>query len=151
MPLDGRGRRDIERMEHARKSVAVGKLSGAVGTYSNIDPFVEQYVCEKLGLEPVKIATQVVQRDRHAELLSTIAVVGGTLDKIALEIRHLQRTEVREAEEYFSPKQKGSSAMPHKRNPITCERILRYGALASRLCSNLLSKTKLYGMNGYFP
>jgi len=95
--------RDIERMEHARKSVAVGKLSGAVGTYSNIDPFVEQY--------------------RHAELLSTIAVVGGTLDKIALEIRHLQRTEVREAEEYFSPKQKGSSAMPHKRNPITCERI----------------------------
>ena len=82
--------RDIERMEHARKSVAVGKLSGAVGTYSNIDPFVEQYVCEKLGLEPVKIATQVVQRDRHAELLSTIAVVGGTLDKIALEIRHLQ-------------------------------------------------------------
>ena len=115
--------RDIERMEHARKSVAVGKLSGAVGTYSNIDPFVEQYVCEKLGLEPVKIATQVVQRDRHAELLSTIAVVGGTLDKIALEVRHLQRTEVREAEEYFSPKQKGSSAMPHKRNPITCERI----------------------------
>ena len=91
--------RDIERMEHARKSVAVGKLSGAVGTYSNIDPFVEQYVCEKLGLEPVKIATQVVQRDRHAELLSTIAVIGGTLDKIALEIRHLQRTEVREAEE----------------------------------------------------
>ena len=113
--------RDIERMEHARKSVAVGKLSGAVGTYSNIDPFVEQYVCEKLGLEPVKIATQVVQRDRHAELLSTIAVVGGTLDKIALEIRHLQRTEVREAEEYFSPKQKGSSAMPHKRNPIGSE------------------------------
>lgn len=115
--------RDIERMEHARKNVAVGKLSGAVGTYSNIDPFVEKYVCEKMGLEPVKIATQVVQRDRHAELCSTIAIVGSTLDKIALEIRHLQRTEVREAEEYFSPKQKGSSAMPHKRNPITCERI----------------------------
>ncbi len=123
--------RDIERMEHARKSVAVGKLSGAVGTYSNIDPFVEQYVCEKLGLEPVKIATQVVQRDRHAELLSTIAVVGGTLDKIALEIRHLQRTEVREAEEFFRKGQKGSSAMPHKRNPIGsenmagCARVLR--------------------------
>lgn len=115
--------RDIERLEQARKNVAVGKLSGAVGTYSNIDPFVEQYVCEKMGLEPVKIATQVVQRDRHAQLLSTIAVIGGTLDRIALEIRHLQRTEVREAEEYFSPKQKGSSAMPHKRNPITCERI----------------------------
>lgn len=115
--------RDIARLEQARQSVAVGKLSGAVGTYSNIDPFVEQYVCEKLGLEPVKVATQVVSRDRHAELLSMIAVIGGTLDRIALEIRHLQRTEVREAEEYFSPKQKGSSAMPHKRNPITCERI----------------------------
>ena len=115
--------RDIERLEHAKKNVAVGKLSGAVGTYSVVDPFVEKYVCEKLGLEPVKIATQVVQRDRHAELCSTIAIIGSTLDKIALEIRHLQRTEVREAEEYFSPKQKGSSAMPHKRNPITCERI----------------------------
>ena len=115
--------RDIARLEQARQSVAVGKLSGAVGTYSNIDPFVEQYVCEKLGLEPVKVATQVVSRDRHAELLSMLAVIGGTLDRIALEIRHLQRTEVREAEEYFSPKQKGSSAMPHKRNPITCERI----------------------------
>lgn len=115
--------RDIERLEHAKKNVAVGKMSGAVGTYSVVDPFVEKYVCEKLGLEPVKIATQVVQRDRHAELVSTIAIIGSTLDKIALEIRHLQRTEVREAEEYFSPKQKGSSAMPHKRNPITCERI----------------------------
>lgn len=115
--------RDIDRVEHARKNVAVGKLSGAVGTYSNIDPFVEQYVCEKLGLEPVKVATQVVQRDRHAELCSTLAIVASTLDKIAMEIRHLQKTEVREAEEYFSPKQKGSSAMPHKRNPITCERI----------------------------
>lgn len=115
--------RDIERLEHAKRNVAVGKLSGAVGTYSVVDPFVEKYVCEKLGLEPVKIATQVVQRDRHAELCSTIAIIGSTLDKIALEIRHLQRTEVREAEEYFSPKQKGSSAMPHKRNPITCERI----------------------------
>lgn len=115
--------RDIERLEHAKKNVAVGKLSGAVGTYSVVDPFVEKYVCEKLGLEPVKIATQVVQRDRHAELCSNIAIIGSTLDKIALEIRHLQRTEVREAEEYFSPKQKGSSAMPHKRNPITCERI----------------------------
>lgn len=115
--------RDIERLEHAKQTVAVGKLSGAVGTYSVVDPFVEQYVCDKLGLTPVKVATQVVQRDRHAELLSTIAIIGSTLDKIALEIRHLQRTEVREAEEYFSPKQKGSSAMPHKRNPITCERI----------------------------
>ena len=115
--------RDIERLEHAKKNVAVGKLSGAVGTYSVVDPFVEKYVCEKLGLEPVKIATQVVQRDRHAELCSTIAIIGSTLDKIALEIRHLQRTEVREAEEYFSPKQKVSSAMQHNRNQITGERI----------------------------
>ena len=143
--------RDIERMEHARKSVAVGKLSGAVGTYSNIDPFVEQYVCEKLGLEPVKIATQVVQRDRHAELLSTIAVVGGTLDKIALEIRHLQRTEVREAEEYFSPKQRVPSAMPHKRNPITCERICGMARLLRWLRSICFTKTKLCGMNAIFP
>lgn len=115
--------RDIERLEHAKKVVAVGKLSGAVGTYSVIDPAVEKYVCEKLELTPVKIASQVVQRDRHAELCTTLAIIASTLDKIALEVRHLQRTEVREAEEYFSPKQKGSSAMPHKRNPITCERI----------------------------
>ncbi len=115
--------RNIERMEHAKKVVSVGKLSGAVGTYANVDPFVESYVCEKMGLEPAAIATQVIQRDRHAELCTTMAIIASTLDKIALEIRHLQRTEVREAEEYFSEKQKGSSAMPHKRNPITCERI----------------------------
>lgn len=115
--------RNIERLEHAKQSVAVGKLSGAVGTYANVDPFVESYVCEKMGLTPAKIATQVIQRDRHAELCSTLAIIASTFDKIALEIRHLQRTEVREAEEYFSAKQKGSSAMPHKRNPITCERI----------------------------
>ncbi len=115
--------RNIERLEHAKKAVAVGKISGAVGTYANVDPYVEKYVCEKMGLEPALIATQVIQRDRHAELCSTLAIIASTLDKIALEIRHLQRTEVREAEEYFSAKQKGSSAMPHKRNPITCERI----------------------------
>lgn len=115
--------RNIERLELAKKYISVGKLSGAIGTYSNIDPFVEKYVCEKLGLEPVRIANQVVQRDRHAFYLSTIAVCGATLEKMATEIRHLQRTEVREAEEYFAPGQKGSSAMPHKRNPITCEKI----------------------------
>lgn len=115
--------RNIERLEKAKKAVSVGKLSGAVGTYSNIDPFVEEYVCEQLGLEPVKIATQVVQRDRHAELMTTLAVIASSFDRFAMEIRHLQRTEVREVEEYFSPKQKGSSAMPHKRNPITCERV----------------------------
>lgn len=115
--------RHIERLERARKSVSVGKMSGAVGTYSNIDPFVESYVCGQLGLEPVQISTQVVQRDRHAELMTVLAGIASSLDKMAKEVRHLQRTEVREAEEYFSKKQKGSSAMPHKRNPITCERV----------------------------
>lgn len=115
--------RDIERVEHARKIVAVGKLSGAVGTYSNIDPRIEQIVCRKLGLTPVRLATQVIQRDRHAEYMTTLAIVASSLEKFATEVRNLQRTDIREAEEYFSPGQKGSSAMPHKRNPITCERV----------------------------
>ena len=115
--------RDIERVEHARKIVAVGKLSGAVGTYSNIDPRIEQIVCKKLGIEPVKLATQVIQRDRHAEYMTTLAIVASSFEKFATEIRNLQRTDIREAEEYFAPGQKGSSAMPHKRNPITCESI----------------------------
>lgn len=115
--------RDIERVEHAKKTVSVGKLSGAVGTYSNIDPRIEEMVCERLGLTPVPLATQVIQRDRHAEYMTTLAIVAGTLEKIATEIRNLQRTDIREAEEYFSPGQKGSSAMPHKRNPINCERV----------------------------
>ena len=115
--------RDIERVEHAKKIVAVGKLSGAVGTYSNIDPRIEEITCKKLGIEPVKLATQVVQRDRHAEYMTTLAIVACTFEKIATEIRNLQRTDIREVEEYFQPGQKGSSAMPHKRNPITGERI----------------------------
>lgn len=115
--------RDIERVEHAQKIVSVGKLSGAVGTYSNIDPRIEEIVCEKLGLTPAKLATQVIQRDRHAEYMTMLAIVASTLEKIATEIRNLQRTDIREAEEYFSPGQKGSSAMPHKRNPINCERV----------------------------
>ena len=115
--------RDIERLKQAREMMAVGKLSGAVGTYSNIDPFVEQYVCEKLNLKPVRLATQVIQRDRHAHFLTTLAIIGSSLDKMATEIRNLQRTDIREAEEYFAPGQKGSSAMPHKRNPITCEKV----------------------------
>ena len=115
--------RNIERMKKAKEEIAVGKLSGAVGTYADIDPYVEEYVCKKLGLKPELISTQVVQRDRHAMYLSTVGVIAATLAQIALEIRHLQRTEVREAEEYFSPKQKGSSAMPHKRNPVRSERI----------------------------
>ena len=115
--------RDMARLKQARELMAVGKLSGAVGTYSNIDPFVESYVCEKLNLTPVKLATQVIQRDRHAGYLATLAVIGSSLDKMATEIRNLQRTDIREAEEYFAPGQKGSSAMPHKRNPITMEKV----------------------------
>ena len=115
--------RDIERVEHAKKIVAVGKLSGAVGTYSNIDPRIEEITCKKLGIEPVKLATQVIQRDRHAEYMTTLAIVASTFEKIATELRNHQRTDIREVEEYFQPGQKGSSAMPHKRNPITGERI----------------------------
>ena len=115
--------RDIERLKQASEMMAVGKLSGAVGTYSNIDPFVEKYVCEKLELTPVRLATQVIQRDRHAHFMTTLAIIGSSLDKMATEIRNLQRTDIREAEEYFAPGQKGSSAMPHKRNPITCEKV----------------------------
>jgi adenylosuccinate lyase len=115
--------RNIERMKHARETVAVGQISGAVGTYAHLDPAVERHVCEKLGLKPAPISTQVLQRDRHAEFMNTLALCGSSLEKFATEIRHLQKTEVLEAEEYFSKGQKGSSAMPHKRNPITCERI----------------------------
>ena len=115
--------RDMERLKQAREMMAVGKLSGAVGTYSNIDPFVEEYVCKKLDLKPVRLATQVIQRDRHAHFLTTLAIIGSSLDKMATEIRNLQRTDIRASEEYFAPGQKGSSAMPHKRNPITCEKV----------------------------
>jgi adenylosuccinate lyase len=116
-------RRNLERLDRAIERISYGKISGAVGTYANIDPFVEQYVCEKMDLKPSPLSTQVLQRDRHAEFVSTLAIIGGTLEKMATEIRHLQRTEVLEAEEYFAKGQKGSSAMPHKRNPITCERV----------------------------
>jgi adenylosuccinate lyase len=115
--------RNIERMKRAKETIAAGKISGAVGPYADIDPFVEEYVCKKLGITPALISTQTLQRDRHAEFMTTLAVIASSIDKFATEIRHLQRTEVREVEEYFSPKQKGSSVMPHKRNPITCERM----------------------------
>jgi adenylosuccinate lyase len=101
----------------------VGKLSGAVGTFGHLKPEHEERICARLGLKPAPVATQVIQRDRHAAYISTLAIIGSTLDKIAVEVRHLQRTEVREAQEYFSEKQKGSSAMPHKKNPITSEQI----------------------------
>ncbi|GBD05323.1 Adenylosuccinate lyase [bacterium HR20] len=125
--------RNIERLRRAIETIAVGKLSGAIGTFEHLDPRVEEYVCAKLGLKSDPITTQVIQRDRHAEFLCTLAIIASSVEKIALEIRHLQRTEVREAEEYFSAGQKGSSAMPHKRNPITSERIC---GLARLLRSN---------------
>ncbi len=115
--------RDLARFERAAEDMRVGKLSGAVGTFAHLEPELEEKICRRLGLEPAPISSQVIQRDRHAFYLATLAVVASSLDKIATEIRHLQRTEVREAEEYFSEKQKGSSAMPHKRNPVTCEQI----------------------------
>lgn len=115
--------RDRERLRRARDQVSVGKLSGAVGTYSQLGPEVERYVCDRLGLAAEVAATQVVPRDRHAEFLAAIAVTGASLERFAKEIRHLQRTEVREVQEPFADGQKGSSAMPHKRNPVVCERI----------------------------
>jgi len=115
--------RNRARLERARDVVAVGKLSGAVGTFAHLPPLIEEKICARLGLTPAPIATQVLQRDRHAEALSALAIVASTLDKIAVEIRSLQRTEIREVEEFFSEKQKGSSAMPHKRNPVISENI----------------------------
>ena len=116
-------RRNIARLEAATKRISVGKISGAVGTFEHLSPKVEEYVCAKLGLEPASISTQIIQRDRHAEFMSVLALAGSSLEKFATEVRHLQKTEVLEAEEFFSKGQKGSSSMPHKRNPITCERI----------------------------
>jgi adenylosuccinate lyase len=115
--------RNIERFRRASEDMRVGKFSGAVGTLAHLSPELEEKICARLGLKAAAVSSQVVQRDRHAFYLATLAVIASTLDKIATEIRHLQRTEVREAEEFFSEKQKGSSAMPHKRNPVTCEQI----------------------------
>jgi adenylosuccinate lyase len=115
--------RNLARFDAAAEDMRVGKLSGAVGTFGHLSPEHEEKICARLELKPAPVATQVIQRDRHAAYISTLAIIGSTLDKIAVEIRHLQRTEVREAQEYFSEKQKGSSAMPHKKNPITSEQI----------------------------
>ncbi len=130
-------KRNIDRLKRARQTIAYGQISGAVGTFACIDPDVEEYVCSKLGLKPAPVSSQIIQRDRHAEFFSTLAIIAGTIDKIATEIRHLHRTEVLEAEEYFSPGQKGSSAMPHKRNPVVTEqmcglaRVVRANAFAA--------------------
>ena len=130
-------KRNMDRLKRARQGIAYGQISGAVGTFACIDPDVEEYVCSRLGLKPAPVSSQVIQRDRHAEFFSTLAIIAGTIDKIATEIRHLQRTEVLEAEEFFSKGQKGSSAMPHKRNPIVSEqmsglaRVVRANAFAA--------------------
>lgn len=129
-------KRNISRLESAIENISVGQISGAVGTFEHLSPKVEEYVCEKMDLTPASVSTQIIQRDRHAQFLSSLAITGATLEKIAVEIRHLQRTEVLEAEEYFSKGQKGSSAMPHKRNPVISERI---SGLARLLRSNSIA------------
>jgi adenylosuccinate lyase len=130
-------KRNLRRLKEAQDAISYGKLSGAVGTFANISPEIEAYTCRRLGLKPAEISTQIIQRDRHAQLFTSLAILAGTMENIAVEIRHLQRTEVLEAEEPFSKGQKGSSAMPHKKNPIGCEnisglaRLVRSNALAS--------------------
>lgn len=128
--------RNRNRLARAIEIISVGKISGAVGTFDHLDPFVEEYVCRQMGLKPVAISTQILQRDRHAEYFSALAIIAATLEKIAVEIRHLQRTEVLEVEEPFGSKQKGSSAMPHKKNPILSERI---SGMARLLRGNLVA------------
>jgi adenylosuccinate lyase len=115
--------RNLTRMERAKEAVSVGKISGAVGTFAHIPPFIEEFVCGRLGLRPAPISTQIVQRDHHAEFFTTLAIIASSIEKFSVELRHLQRTEVLEAEEFFSKGQKGSSAMPHKRNPISAENL----------------------------
>jgi len=136
--------RNRSRFLSAREDIAVGKISGAVGTFANVDPRVEAYVCEKLGLKPALVSTQIIQRDRHAHFFGTLAVMAGTLEKIATEIRHLQRTEVLEAEEQFKKGQKGSSAMPHKRNPVGSENICGLARLVKSYAQASLDNIALW-------
>jgi adenylosuccinate lyase len=136
--------RDVARLRQARAVVAVGKLSGAVGTFAHLPPSIEQDVCRTLGLLPAPVASQVIQRDRHAELMSVLAIVGTTLEKIALEIRGLQKTEIGEVEEPFGKGPKGSSAMPHKRNPIGCEQIVGMARLLRGYATAALENNALW-------
>jgi adenylosuccinate lyase len=136
--------RDIQRVRRARTVVSVGKLSGAVGIFAHLPPSIEADVCLRLGLEPAPVASQVIQRDRHAELLSAIAITGGSLEKFALEIRGLQKTEIGELEEPFAKGQKGSSAMPHKRNPIACEQIVGLARLLRGNCQAAFENIALW-------
>ncbi len=136
--------RDRQRLARAKEGARVGKLSGAVGNFAHIDPFIEEHVCRKLGLEPAPVSTQVLQRDRHAEFTSVLAIIGTTLEKMALEIRNQQRTEVRELEEPFYRGQKGSSAMPHKRNPVTCEQVCGLARLLRGYAGTALENVALW-------
>ncbi len=137
-------KRNLGRLERAKEVISVGKISGAVGTYAHIDPFVEAYVCKKLKLSPAKISTQIVSRDHHAEFVTALALVGSSIEKFATEIRHLQRTEVLEAEEFFHEGQKGSSAMPHKRNPVRCERLVGLSRLLRGYAHSAMENVALW-------
>jgi len=136
--------RNRRRLKAARETIATGAISGAVGTFANIDPFIEEYVCEKMGLRPEPVSTQVIPRDRHAEFFCVLAIIASTMERIAVEIRHLQRTEVLEAEEYFSKGQKGSSAMPHKRNPILSENLTGQARYVRGMCIPALENVALW-------
>ena len=136
--------RNLARLENARRDIATCAISGAVGTFANIDPFVESYVAEKLGLAPEPVSTQVIPRDRHAMFFATLGVVASSIERVATEIRHLQRTEVREAEEYFAPGQKGSSAMPHKRNPVLTENLTGLARLVRGMVTPALENVALW-------
>ena len=138
-------KRNLKRIKEAKEEIAYGKISGAVGTYAHLDPFIEDYVCEKLNLKPCKISSQIIQRDRHAFYLSTLAITASSLNKFSLQIRSLQQTEIRELEEGFSKLQKGSSAMPHKRNPIICERICGLARLIRGNLQAALENIPLWG------
>jgi len=137
-------KRNRRRLEAARESIATGAISGAVGTFANIPPDVEDYVCEKLGLKPEPVSTQVIPRDRHAEFFCTLAIIASTMERIAVEVRHLQRTEVLEVEEFFSKGQKGSSAMPHKRNPILTENLTGQARYIRGMCVPALENVALW-------
>ncbi|MGB9080624.1 MAG: adenylosuccinate lyase, partial [Desulfuromonadaceae bacterium] len=136
--------RNRVRLLAARENIATGAISGAVGTFANIDPYVEEYVCAKMGLKPEPVSTQVIPRDRHAEYFCVLAVIASSMERIAIEVRHMQRTEVLEAEEFFSKGQKGSSAMPHKRNPILSENLTGQARYIRSLCIPALENVALW-------
>ncbi|MBI5047590.1 MAG: adenylosuccinate lyase [Deltaproteobacteria bacterium] len=140
----GEMKRNLVRMQRAKEIVSYGKLSGAVGTFANIPPFVEEYACKKLGLKPAPISTQIIQRDRHAEYFTTLAIIASSIEKFAVEIRHLQRTEVLETEEPFTVGQKGSSAMPHKRNPVLSENLTGLARLVRGYASAAMENIPLW-------